>query len=289
MNGPQAQKKYHREACHEEDLPLCTEGTRALELRAFTVIDIHGIPTCLTQLSQTTKPLSVKGMLAVPVGVLPCCWVQSSEVVRWYVVYASSPPQLIVQSRRCCYALPISIMAAAHDFTHVWLPLVHSIQLAARVLRAADERVPDVWAAAAGELSPNELQVNWAVVHGQLTVLGLGNVLPTKQGVVGPKRVSGSRVPVDALQKDAKKRPRRPGNVAVQTTSPTQFAPLEETDSVTDPTLSLGEAVEVQQTRCRTPRYAALRRCRSCIQNRNEQCRFRFMRELVVSPQVSPQ
>ena len=39
-----------------------------------------------------------------------------------------------------------------------------------------------------------------------------------------------------------------------------------------------GEVVEVQHTRCRTPRYAVVEKCRACKQNSNEQCRFRYMR-----------
>ncbi|KAL1495501.1 hypothetical protein AB1Y20_016866 [Prymnesium parvum] len=42
------------------------------------------------------------------------------------------------------------------------------------------------------------------------------------------------------------------------------------------------EALEVQTTRCRTARYARVPRCRACVQNKNEQCRFRFMRRLAV-------
>ena len=46
------------------------------------------------------------------------------------------------------------------------------------------------------------------------------------------------------------------------------------------PMLQPGEVMEVQQMRCRTPRYGGVQRCRSCSSNRNEQCRFRFMRHL---------
>ena len=55
---------------------------------------------------------------------------------------------------------------------------------------------------------------------------------------------------------------------------------LEEATPPHRPALEPGEELEVQAYRCRTPRYEALRRCRSCAMNRSEQCRFRFMRRL---------
>ena len=46
------------------------------------------------------------------------------------------------------------------------------------------------------------------------------------------------------------------------------------------PWLQPGELLEIQQTRCRGGRYGGVQRCRACAQNRNEQCRFRYMRRL---------
>ena len=49
-----------------------------------------------------------------------------------------------------------------------------------------------------------------------------------------------------------------------------------------DDELLKGESLEVQQNRCRSARYKDMPRCRSCVANRQEQCRFRFMRLIAV-------
>ena len=63
--------------------------------------------------------------------------------------------------------------------------------LASRVLRAARDRVPDVWASAAGGLSEDELVREWPFVRGQMralaarTIRAPGSKSPAWAGAAG--------------------------------------------------------------------------------------------------------
>ena len=264
-----------------------------LRLCEFGIFDGDGAPTPLRALSNLQSRLHLRGRLAK--GGDEESRVESDSLVRWYVNYATTPPEVMLQAMDHCFVVPAEVGAAAEEYAPVWRPLVESVALASRVLRAARDRVPDVWASAAGGLSEDELVREWPFVRGQMRALAARTI-----------RAPGSKSPawaglgdLDAEDADAaedgtlgRTRKRRQltsaeeGRVAKRGAGGDVV--LEEETPPHRPALEPGEELEVQAYRCRTPRYEALRRCRSCAVNRSEQCRFRFMRRLATREGASP-
>ena len=293
LNAHEEEEQQHQQAeLVEEEL----EPAPPLPLRVceFGIYDSDGAPTPLRALGNLQSRLHLRGRLA-EAGDEESARVESDALVRWYVNYATTPPEVMMQAMDRCFVVPVEVGAAAGEYTPVWRPLVKSVALASRVLRAARDRVPDVWAYAAGGLSEDELVREWPFVRGQMRALAVRTI-----------RAPGSKSPgwaalgeLDAEDADTvedgtlgRTRKRRQltsaeeGRVAKRGAG--SEVVLEEETPPHRPALEPGEELEVQAYRCRTPRYDALRRCRSCAMNRSEQCRFRFMRRLATREGASP-
>ena len=257
-----------------------------LRLCEFGIYDAtDGASTSLRALSSLQSRLHLRGRLAE--GDEDSARVVSESLVRWYVNYATTPPEVMLQAMDRCFVVPAEVGAAAEEYAPVWRPLVDSVALASRVLRAARDRVPDVWAAAADGLSEDELVREWPFVRGQMRALAVrtirapGNKAPAWAGLGELDAEDADAGEDGALGRTRKRRQLAAvdeGRVAKRGAGGDVV--LEEATPPHRPALEPGEELEVQAYRCRTPRYEALRRCRSCAMNRSEQCRFRFMRRL---------
>ena len=147
-----------------------------LQLCEFGIYDAtDGAPTSLRALSSLQSRLHLRGRLAEG-GDEDSARVESESLVRWYVNYATTPPEVMLQAMDRCFVVPAEVGAAADDYAPVWRPLVDSVALASRVLRAARDRVPDVWAAAADGLSEDELVREWPFVRGQMRALAVRTI-----------------------------------------------------------------------------------------------------------------
>ena len=266
-----------------------------LRLCEFGIYDAtDGAPTSLRALSSLQSRLHLRGRLAEG-GDEDSARVESESLVRWYVNYATTPPEVMLQAMDRCFVVPAEVGAAAEEYAPVWRPLVDSVALASRVLRAARDRVPDVWAAAADGLSEDELVREWPFVRGQMRALAVrtirapGNKAPAWAGLGELDAEDADAGEDGALGRTRKRRQLAAvdeGRVAKRGAGGDVV--LEEATPPHRPALEPGEELEVQAYRCRTPRYEALRRCRSCAMNRSEQCRFRFMRRLATREGASP-
>jgi hypothetical protein len=253
-----------------------------LRLCQFGIYDGEGTPTALTALSSLQTRLHLRGRPADALASEP---VDSGALVRWYVNYATTPPEVMIQAMDHLFVVPAEDHAAAEGYAPLWQPLVKSISLASRVLCAARMRVSDVWACAADGLSEDELVREWPFVRGQMRALAVRTI--RAPGGKSPSwAVLGDLDPEDpdeggALGRTRKRRQQssvEDGRAAKRGAA--HEVVLEEETPPRHPALEPGEELEVQAYRCRTPRYEGLRRCRSCVINRSEQCRFRFMRRL---------
>lgn len=206
----------------------------------------------------------------------------SDAVVRYYVEYGSRP-MLIVQTIAARYCVPVAGNSAGERYTEHWTPLVRSVTLAAAVLSAARRGCRDVWATAAPHLSVDEQLAQWSFVREVLDSLGALHSVrsPSEEAQQTRKRswdeAEGAHSRQQRLMRGGKAG--SGGSVASGAGGP-DGGGLVDIDSSLGEMLLPGEVMEVQQMRCRTPRYAHVQRCRSCSTSRNEQCRFRYMRRL---------
>ncbi len=230
-------------------------------------IFVHG---CVAHASAAEAPAegAADSANAPPVGAR----VVSAALVRWYCAYAEAgPAHLILQSAEHAYAVAALAEAASPEFAETWRDSVRAVELTSRVLRAVHADADDVWSVARRGFADAELLEAWPFVREQLRALGVRHVRRPGQSPP-PSPARARRAAADGrADTDADGSP--PPSLGSRKRRLDDAAPME-------CELREGEALEVQTTRCCTPRYAALQRCRSCRQNRNEQCRFRFMRHL---------
>ena len=215
-------------------------GTDAIALRDFSVFSARGTPVSLAELSEAKEQLSLTGVLCESVGASACAGdrVCSSALVRWYVDYTAAPV-IIAQSLCCTFALAADDGAAAVSYVGWWRPLVRSVNLAARVLRAVREKESRVWEVAGGGHTPQELVDEWPFVRGQLRVLGYPRV----------KRPNdGEQAPEEARTEPAETRATRGGERAAETRGQKRPRGGEDAGRF-DPALAPSERLVVQQ-RC---------------------------------------
>ena len=249
-------------------------ATPPVQLVDVSLCDKDGTMVVLTALAESSTRLYMHGTTA---GAGPA--VRSDAVVRWYVDYDGEGPVVVVQSLSARYALLAKDSTASGRYAALWSPVVRSVTLTAAVLAAARDRVHDVWAVAAPHLSVDEQLLEWPFVREQLRALRVLRAVrrPAPAAAAKAPAAAGVEAPLDSCRPLSRKR--RLGTPATASSSSVPEGSADD-EAALVPTLSPGEAMEVQQMRCRTPRYGVVQRCRSCSTNRNEQCRFRYMRRL---------
>ena len=225
--------------------------------------------------------------------------VLSSAIARWYLSYdTDGPPRLVVQDASGLeYTLLAVEATASAAYAELWRPLATAAGLVAALRAAAQEADSgaDPWQVAAPEMSVEEQLELWPFVREQLRALGIRQI--RRPGAAAEDaRAEGATEPIlprqtRQLHQNGKRRAddwavgerRRPRSGGGANSEMAGGGDVEWSCEAGEPLLSelqAGECLEVQQFRCLAPRYTVLSRCRSCCQNRNEQCRFRYMRRL---------
>ena len=220
--------------------------------------------------------------------------VVSDAVVRWCVDYnAADPPHVLVHTLTSLYQLAAAEDACTAVYAPLWLPLVRSVRLTSAILAAVRAREADVWAAVAAHLSPEEQLAEWPFVRDQMRALSVSDVRPPSLaeslldanggGASGPppSATAASRARATSLKRGGgggssaadryadRERQQRArygrslsggsgdGSVSSRYGAVGHAGDGGGGDGALTSCLYPGEAVEVQHTRCRTPRYVA--------------------------------
>ena len=282
-------------------------STRLIALSGVSLRDNSAVAFAFADIADQSERLYLHGTTSEGVRV------RSEAIARWFIDYRASPPLVIVQSISTRYAVTAANEAAEEHYAPLWRPLICSINLVVRIVAASRARERDVWAVAAPGMSMDEQLTHWPFVRDQMRALGMrvarrpGSAVTEPDADAAAERAALLNQPRTSRSAAAQPGHKRAASVASDPSegrgaqrqrvpSPSRGVPPSPVygatsgdggswregmcDEALDGVLQPGETMEVQRMRCRTPRYAVVQRCRSCSTNRNEQCRFRYMRRL---------